>query len=115
MNKNRLTFPSQARLRGGAKFGGKFPWRRQGRLIVVLARKDPAGGRGRLGLVVGKRNVRLATDRAKMKRAMREAYRHIRGELEAVDIVVRMRQAAGRKDLPEVRGELQQILGQVLL
>ncbi|MFN0041281.1 MAG: ribonuclease P protein component [Burkholderiales bacterium] len=115
MRSERPNFPRQAKLRGGSEFGGKFPWRRQGRLILVLARKNPLGGRGRLGMVIGKRSVSRAVDRSSMKRAIREAFRRRRAQLGALDVVIRMRQSAGLKDLPEVRTELDQFFGQMPL
>ena len=50
-----------------------------------------------------------------MKRAIREAFRRRRAQMGALDVVIRMRQSAGLKDLPEVRTELDQFFGQMPL
>jgi len=44
----------------------------------------------RLGLVVGKRAVRRAHDRNRVKRALRETFRRRRAQLPAVDLVVQV-------------------------
>lgn len=46
--------------------------------------------RPRLGLVVGRRNVRRAVDRNRVKRWVRECFRALPDELEPHDIVVRV-------------------------
>ena len=45
----------------------------------------------RLGLAVGKRHVPKATDRVRVKRQIREWFRHRRNALAHVDLVVRVR------------------------
>jgi ribonuclease P protein component len=45
-----------------------------------------------------------------MKRIVREVFRQLRDQLGPVDVVVRVRQAAGRPDLPAVRHELERLL-----
>ena len=53
-------------------------------------------GRARLGLAVGVRAAGNAVNRNRVKRVVREAFRHIRQELPAVDLVVNARPAAGK-------------------
>lgn len=64
---------------------------------------------------MGKRNARRAVDRATVKRILREACRHARGELEAVsagrvvDVVLRLKSPLPQRDaLP--RAELKRAL-----
>jgi ribonuclease P protein component len=45
-------------------------------------------GHPRLGIVIGKRNVRLAVDRNSAKRLIREFFRIQQAKIEAVDVVV---------------------------
>lgn len=55
--------------------------------IVVLATPNTEGF-ARLGLVVSKKNVRLAVNRNKVKRIIRESFRLKQAKLTAFDIVV---------------------------
>ena len=50
----------------------------------------------RLGLAVGVRAAGNAVNRNRVKRVVREAFRHIHQELPAVDLVVNARPAAGK-------------------
>lgn len=45
-----------------------------------------------------------------MKRTVREVFRRMRDQLGPVDIVVRVRQPAGRQDLAAARDELERLL-----
>ena len=62
----------------------------------------------RLGLVIGKRAVRLAHERNALKRVVREVFRTSRGRLPAVDIVVQLR---GNADRTELRDWLEKEFG----
>jgi ribonuclease P protein component len=61
----------------------------------VIARPNGLG-RARLGLAVGVRAAGNAVNRNRVKRVVREAFRHIHQELPAVDLVVNARPAAGK-------------------
>jgi ribonuclease P protein component len=100
-------------LHGGAQFTGEFPVKRFGRYFLVLARNNPCGGRGRLGLVVGKKAVSLSVTRSKMKRAIREVFRVQRGKVGQVDVVVRVRRPAPGGELIQAREELARLLAQL--
>jgi ribonuclease P protein component len=90
---------------------GTFPIKRHGRFFLVLMRKSQADGRGRLGIVAGSKTVPLSVNRSLIKRAVREVYRHARGDLGPMDVVVRVRGGAGKRDLPELRRELERLFG----
>lgn len=45
-----------------------------------------------------------------MKRTVREVFRQLRVQLGPVDVVVRVREPAGRSDLPAARHELERLL-----
>ena len=45
-------------------------------------------GRPRLGLAIGKKRVRLAVRRNRLKRLVRESFRHNAPQIAAVDLVV---------------------------
>ena len=79
-------------MRGAAAFARLF---RQGRRIEaehlqLLA--VPAGGAiGQVGYVIGKQQLKLAVDRNRLKRMLREAVRRRRPALDRFDIVLRLR------------------------
>lgn len=55
--------------------------------MSVFARRGESS-LARLGIVVSKKNVRLAVARNKLKRAVRESFRQEKNTLQGVDIVV---------------------------
>ena len=65
---------------------------RFGALEVITLHNDM--GWARLGLVIPKRQVRLAVHRNRLKRWIRESFRHHQQQLPAADIVVRVHGAA---------------------
>ncbi|WP_372693763.1 ribonuclease P protein component [Immundisolibacter sp.] len=88
-------FTRQQRLLTPRQFQAVFRrGRRQrfGALEVITLHNDT--GWPRLGLVIPKRQVRLAVDRNRLKRWIREAFRHHQLRLPAADMVVRVHGAA---------------------
>lgn len=64
-------------------------------------------GHPRVGLVFSKRNIRLAVDRNRVKRLVRESIRLTQHDLPAVDIVVLARRGAGDLDNGTLHRQLQ--------
>ena len=64
--------------------------------IYAVANTMPGA---RLGLIVGKRAVRRACERNRLKRVVREVFRTTRNRLPAVDVVVQLRAPAGVREL----------------
>lgn len=64
-------------------------------------------GTARLGYVVPKRYTPLATERNRLKRLIREAYRHLRCRLPAVDIVTRQIAPVTNPHDPDLNQELE--------
>jgi len=60
------------------------------RHYLILARQMPSG-HSRLGLVVSKKNIRLATRRNRAKRVARETFRKSATSLDSLDIVFLVR------------------------
>lgn len=55
--------------------------------LLILSR--PNGDRdGRLGLIIAKKNVRLAVERNRIKRLIRESFRHHPQHLYGLDVIV---------------------------
>jgi len=61
--------------------------------ISLLARKNGLK-HARLGLAIAKRQVRKATDRNRLKRLIRESFRHNQDILSGLDIIVLVRSSA---------------------
>jgi ribonuclease P protein component len=60
----------------------------------------------RLGFAISRQRVRLAVGRNRLRRLVRESFRHIRPELPGVDIVVMARDTAGKASAEELGGSL---------
>ena len=73
------------------------PVRSSDNCFTVLARKKSTGVT-RLGLAVSKKNAKLAVDRNRIKRLVRESFRQHKNELEGLDIVVMNRRQTGQQD-----------------
>lgn len=60
----------------------------------------------RLGMVVAKKKVRRAVDRSRLKRLIRESFRHQPGDLAGLDVVVLVRRPLAVIDRQRLRAEL---------
>ncbi len=80
---------------------GKVP----GRSLLLLAR-DNTLDHPRLGLVIGKKSVRLAVERNRLKRQMRESFRLHQEDLSGWDIVIIARKGLGDLQNPEMAQQL---------
>ncbi|WP_018861063.1 MULTISPECIES: ribonuclease P protein component [unclassified Thioalkalivibrio] len=105
-------FPRQARLLVGADFQHVFADARpvRGRYLTLLSRAREGAEEPRLGLAIGKRHVRNATDRNRIKRIAREAFRQRRAVLPPVDLIVLARPGAGACDRRALRLEMETLL-----
>ena len=84
-----LTFTRDHRLLNGEQFSHVFaaPRRSSDRYFTVLVREN-GGSHARLGLAVAKKRIRLAVGRNRIKRLVRESFRHNAHQLGAVDVIV---------------------------
>ena len=112
VNAARAKLPRLARLSGAAHFTGQFSARRQGVYFTILFRNRRENGLARLGIVVGRHAVPDSVDRSLMKRTIREVFRNRRGEIGSVDVVIRVRRQADRRNIAEARHELEKLLMQ---
>lgn len=76
--------------------------------FVVLAKRRPDGV-ARLGMAISKRRVRHAVDRNRIKRLVRESFRHNKPKLIGLDIVVMERQGTADRDNAELTQALNQL------
>ena len=58
-----------------------------GKNVLLLARENQLE-HPRLGLVIGKKSVKLAVERNRIKRQIRESFRHNQNILNGVDVVI---------------------------
>jgi ribonuclease P protein component len=69
---------------------GKVP----GKNVLLLARLNDLD-HPRLGMVIGKKSVKLSVERNRLKRQIRESYRHSQEALSGWDIVIVARKGLG--------------------
>jgi ribonuclease P protein component len=87
--------PRTARLLKPADFRRVFQRARraQDANFTILARAND-GNPARLGLAIARKQVRRAVDRNRLKRLIRDSFRHRRAELHGLDLVVMARSRA---------------------
>ncbi|AIZ34926.1 ribonuclease P protein component [Pseudomonas sp. K1(2024)] len=76
---------------------GKVP----GKNLLILARENGLD-HPRLGLVIGKKSVKLAVQRNRLKRLMRDSFRLHQHSLAGLDIVIVARKGLGEVENPEL-------------
>jgi ribonuclease P protein component len=76
---------------------GKIP----GKHVLLLARDNDLD-HPRLGLVIGKKSVKLSVERNRLKRQIRETFRHHQASLAGWDIVVVARKGLGELENAEL-------------
>jgi ribonuclease P protein component len=82
-------FRRRHRLLDSTAFSGVFKKaiRSRDRMFTVLY-KDNGGQDARLGLAISRKHCKLAVGRNRLKRLVRESFRHHHAELDGLDIVV---------------------------
>jgi ribonuclease P protein component len=88
-----LTFARRYRLTKTDEFSSVFGFRKaiRGQLLMLHYQPRPAPADApRLGLVVGKKLLKRAVDRNRVKRVLREQFRLRRAGLPACDLIVRL-------------------------
>ena len=99
------------RLRGEAAFARVFhSGQRLETSRVQVVAVPAAEGSGRIGYVIGRRQLPRAVDRNRLRRLLREAVRGRRTVTRSFDIVVRVREACLRADLPRIAAEAAALL-----
>lgn len=92
-------FPKSLRLLNSGDFQSVFdqaPFRANHQQFLILARSNERNY-PRLGLVIAKKHVRLAVERNRIKRQIRESFRHRQALLAGLDVIVLARK--GMDDL----------------
>ena len=87
------TFARRYRLTKTDEFSSVFGFRKaiRGKLLMLHYQPRPIGAtEARLGLVVGKKQLKRAVDRNRLKRVVRDLFRRRRADLPAYDLIVRL-------------------------
>ncbi len=107
-NQKDTGFPRGVRLLQAADFDSVFRnGRRSADQWFTILFGANGQERARLGLAIAKKRVRLAHERNRLKRLVRESFRQHRSTLPAVDIVVMTKTAAGKATNLELLASLQ--------
>jgi ribonuclease P protein component len=104
------------RLRGAAAFARVFHngRRLEASRIELLVAPVPEGP-GRIGYVIGRKQLPRAVDRNRLRRMLREALRVRRATTQGFDIVLRLSQTCAPADLPAVAAEARALLDSLAL
>ena len=98
-------FEKTKRLLSSAEFNRVFdsPHRRVGnRHLLILAKRNNLA-HGRIGFVIAKKNVRLASERNRIKRVFREFFRLNPNLFAAFDLVVLVKRGLDQRSNAEIR------------
>jgi ribonuclease P protein component len=100
-------FPRAARLLRPAEFRRVFQQARrvQDGNFTILARAN-GGLPARLGLAIARKQIRRAVDRNRLKRLIRESFRHRQADLQGLDLVVMARSQARQRSNGELSDAL---------
>ncbi|MBL4580416.1 MAG: ribonuclease P protein component [Gammaproteobacteria bacterium] len=99
-----LGFPKTSRLLNAADYKAVFSnaqFKVSCRHFLVLANCN-SGSNARMGLVIAKKNVALAVQRNRIKRQLRDTFRHNKKLLDKLDLVVLARKDADKLDNKEL-------------
>lgn len=105
------TFEKSARLLNAQQYSEVFnavETRASTKHFLVLAKKNQSLG-ARLGIIVAKKHVKLAVDRNRIKRLMRETFRHSQYRVLPLDLVILAKQGAGLLDKQTCSKELNRL------
>lgn len=102
-------FPKDSRLLKAADYNAVFKTRSftvKHPSLRVIGRRSAPGTPARMGMVVAKRVLPRAVDRNRVKRHLRETFRHRASTLPAVDLVVQPLSAEVLNVLPDAFEQL---------
>ncbi len=110
------TFARSYRLTKTDEFSSVFGFRRaiRGQLLMLHYQpRSSAEDSARLGLVVGKKQLKTAIGRNTLKRVVREQFRLLRPGLPACDLLVRLITKTVRVDRRQVAQEVRSLFGRL--
>jgi ribonuclease P protein component len=86
----------------------KATYKASHRYCLILARESQSD-RSRIGLVIAKKHIKLAVDRNRVKRLIRESFRHNQHQLIKIDAIVLSRNGLADLGNPDTYEMLQQL------
>ncbi|WP_455384081.1 ribonuclease P protein component [Acidihalobacter prosperus] len=102
------SFPRCVRLTEGRDYRKVYAHaRRSGDRIFTVAWAPGEAGCARLGLAISRKCARSSVARQRIKRIVRESFRHVRASLPPVDIVVSCRPGTAGQANQELRDSLE--------
>ena len=87
--------------------------RTEGAWLQVIAAAAPSVP-GRVGYVIGKKALKSAVARNRVRRALRVAVGGARPGVEAFDVIVRLKRGCARHEVPAVAAEATSLLAELL-
>jgi ribonuclease P protein component len=106
----RAPFPRTARVRARAEYGRVFEQGRRAQHALFALHYAADDQPARLGLAVSRKVDTRAVGRNRIKRVLRDRFRHLRARLAPGAYVVVARPAAARAGNPELRAAFEQLL-----
>lgn len=103
-------FPRVARVRSGSDYRRVFEGARRCADPLFALHWLQSDTPARLGLAVSRKVDKRAVGRNRIKRHLREQFRHVREQLPAGDYVIVARTAAATASAAQLRGSFQQLL-----
>ena len=82
--------------------------------ITVLVTQNPENN-NRLGLAIAKKRVKLAVQRNRIKRLIRESFRLNQHNLPNIDIVVMVKSGTDKLENPQINQQLEKIWRKIIL
>ena len=116
MNLPANAFPKSARLLTPADYQQVFQrgqFKVSSKTVLILAITNEFS-RPRLGLVIAKKNIRLAVQRNRVKRLIRETFRLRQQDMPALDIVVLARRGLDQQENSLLHAELNTLWDKLL-
>ena len=108
-------FPPSVRLRRPAEFKQVSQHgRRSKRALLTAGFAAGSSGHPRVGLAIAKKSVPLANQRNRVKRLIREAFRHNQARLPSVDLVFYASPGLSRLDNDAIRALIADVWTQVI-
>lgn len=105
------TFPKSIRLLNAKDYSNVFSSvdiKLSTQFFTCLAKKQPSSC-PRLGIIVAKKNVRLAVSRNRIKRLLRESFRTHKHDIPSYDIVMLAKHSSNQADAEKLSKELQYV------